>query len=378
MNYLAFLDTKPLYYDKIDLERMPRAWEQLRTHLRLPEIIHIVGTNGKGTTGRFLAQALHSAGYGVGHYISPHISRFNERIWIDGANVEDDALQRAYDRLMWWLEPETAEALSYFEFTTLMAAVLFEECDFAIMEAGLGGEHDATSVFPKRLTLVTPIGFDHQAFLGDTIEAIAGTKLRAMAAETILGLQPYPEVYAIAETIAETKGAKLFRAEMLVGRERKREISNQPYPAYLLENMLLADAALVRLGIDVDVRDFDAPLFGRLTPVAPNVLLDVGHNPMAAEAVARALKGQKRVIVYNSYADKDFPAVLKALAPIAKRVEVIAVDNARAVELSKLRKAIYGAGLFMKVFEGIDPDEEYLVFGSFSVAEAFLKYLGTE
>lgn len=378
MNYLTFLDGKPLYYDKIDLERMPRAWEQVRTHIRLPEIIHVIGTNGKGTTGRFLAQALHSSGLSVGHYISPHISRFNERIWIDGANAEDDVLQRAFDRLMWWLEPEIAETLSYFEFATLMAAVAFEACDYAVMEAGLGGEHDATAVFAKRMTLVTPIGMDHQAFLGDTIEEIAASKLRAMASETVLGIQPFAAVYAVAESIAEAKGAVLFRAEEVVDGERKREIANQPYPDYLLENMLLADAALVRLGIAVDVRDFDAPLFGRLSPVAPNVLLDVGHNPLAARAVAYALKGQKRVLVYNTYADKEFPAVLKALAPITKRVEIIAIEGERAVELSKLRKAVYGAGLFAQTFRGIDPEEEYLVFGSFAVAEAFLHYLEAE
>lgn len=378
MNYLTFLDGKPLYYDKIDLERMPRAWEQVRTHIRLPEIIHVIGTNGKGTTGRFLAQALHSSGLSVGHYISPHISRFNERIWIDGANAEDDVLQRAFDRLMWWLEPEIAETLSYFEFATLMAAVAFEACDYAVMEAGLGGEHDATAVFAKRMTLVTPIGMDHQAFLGDTIEEIAASKLRAMASETVLGIQPFAAVYTVAESVAEAKGAVLFRAEEVVDGERKREIANQPYPDYLLENMLLADAALVRLGIAVDVRDFDAPLFGRLSPVAPNVLLDVGHNPLAARAVAYALKGQKRVLVYNTYADKEFPAVLKALAPITKRVEIIAIEGERAVELSKLRKAVYGAGLFAQTFRGIDPEEEYLVFGSFAVAEAFLHYLEAE
>ena len=378
MNYLTFLDGKPLYYEKIDLERMPRAWEQVRTHIRLPEIIHVIGTNGKGTTGRFLAQALHSSGLSVGHYISPHISRFNERIWIDGVNAEDEVLQRAFDRLMWWLEPEMAETLSYFEFATLMAAVAFEACDYAVMEAGLGGEHDATAVFPKRMTLVTPIGMDHQAFLGDTIEEIAASKLRAMASETVLGIQPFAAVYAVAESIAEAKGAALFRAEALVGSERKREIANQPYPDYLLENMLLADAALTRLDIAVDVRDFDAPLFGRLSPVAPNVLLDVGHNPLAARAVAYALKGHKRVLVYNTYADKEFPAVLEALAPITKRVEIIAIEGERAVELSKLRKAVYGAGLFAQTFRGIDPEEEYLVFGSFAVAEAFLHYLEAE
>jgi len=124
--YTAFLDAKPLYYDKIDLERMPNAWKQVRAHLKMPEIIHVIGTNGKGTTGRFLASALLHAGHSVGHYTSPHILRFNERLWLNGSDASDEMLQQAFERVMHLLEPSMAEALSYFEFTTLMAAALYE------------------------------------------------------------------------------------------------------------------------------------------------------------------------------------------------------------------------------------------------------------
>lgn len=359
---------------------MPRAWRQIRHKVRLPKIIHLVGTNGKGTTGRFLASALRHAGYRVGHYSSPHILRFNERLWLDGSDADDDALQTAFERVMGWLDPATAEALSYFEFTTLMAAALFEPCDYVVMEAGLGGEHDATAVFDKVLTLVTPIGLDHQAFLGDTIEAIATTKLNAMSNRVILGIQPYSEVNAIASTIAAQKGAALYHCEALLDEDGiialQNVTKNRDLPHYLGENLMLAAAALTHLGIGFSEESFDAPLFGRLTKIAPNVWLDVGHNPLAAQAIAKALGGRKVTLVYNSYGDKDYRAILGALRKNIERVELIEVQHERAVSQTALHEALTSLGIPYTWFTDVQPDKAYLVFGSFSVAEAFLQHTG--
>ncbi|MDX1295380.1 MAG: bifunctional folylpolyglutamate synthase/dihydrofolate synthase, partial [Sulfurimonadaceae bacterium] len=123
MKLSEFLDAKPLYYDEIDYDRMPRTYEAIKEHLKLPKIIHLVGTNGKGTTGRFIANALFRNGMHVGHYTSPHILTFNERIWIDGANVDDATLETAHEALFALLGQERADALSYFEYTTLLAMV---------------------------------------------------------------------------------------------------------------------------------------------------------------------------------------------------------------------------------------------------------------
>ncbi len=379
-DYLSFLDSKPLYYDEIDYGRMPRAWEKIRHEVRLAPVIHLVGTNGKGTTGRFLASALKAAGYRVGHYTSPHILRFNERIWIDGADADDETLQKAFETVLGWLDADTAEALSYFEFTTLMAAAAFEGCDYIVMEAGLGGEYDATAVFEKRLSLFTPVDFDHQAFLGDTLEAIASTKLRAMGKEAVIGVQPHEAVYAVAEKIASEKGAKLHRAEALSGEDaiiRLRKIADRMrLPAYLEQNLLLAAAALECLNVPWDGASFDAPMFGRLTPVAPNVLLDVGHNVLAAEAIARTLSPKKFILVYNSYGDKDYEAILGRLKPVVERVELIALEHERAAAPGELVSALRRLDIPFGTFGGIDEKKEYLVFGSFSVAEAFIERTG--
>jgi dihydrofolate synthase / folylpolyglutamate synthase len=359
---------------------MPRAWARVKEHVRLPAIIHVIGTNGKGTTGRFLASALLHAGHSVGHYTSPHILRFNERLWLNGRDADDEALQEAFERVLHWLDGETAEALSYFEFTTLMAAALYEGCDYVVMEAGLGGEHDATAVFDKALTLVTPIDYDHLAFLGDTIEAIASTKLRAMAPTAILGRQPHPEVYGIAEAIAAQNGATLLRCETLLDQDGimalQKVTRRTQMPVYLQENLKLAIAALTWLKIPFAAESFGAPLFGRLTRVAPNVLLDVGHNVLAARAIAGELGTRKVTLVYNSYGDKDYAAILEALRDNIEAVELIRVESERAAPQAALKAALEALRIPYGAFEGIDAGKEYLVFGSFSVAEAFIKKTG--
>lgn len=359
---------------------MPRTWARIRHKVHLPEIIHLIGTNGKGTTGRFLASALFSAGYNVGHYTSPHILRFNERLWLNGQDADNATLQQAFEKVMAWLDREDADALSYFEFTTLMAVALYERCDYIVMEAGLGGEYDATAVFEKVLTLVTPIGVDHQAFLGNTIEAIATTKLNAMSKTVVLGLQSHEEVYAIAAEIAAQKGAKLFRCESVLDEDGiimvQKVTKNMDLPHYLGNNLMLAASALQVLGVAFDADSFSAPLFGRMSQIAPNVWLDVGHNLLAAQAIAQTLGERKVTLVYNSYGDKDYIAILEVLRGNIERVELIDVTSERLASRRALEEALNSLQLPYGEFSGLASEREYLVFGSFSVAEAFLQQTG--
>ena len=139
MDLVSFLEHKPLFYDVIDYERMPKTYARIAHHFTLPQILHVVGTNGKGSTGRFLAQMLLSHGHRVGHYTSPHILCFNERIWMDGKDADDALLQENHLALHALLTPAEASALSYFEYTTLLAMLIFSKrCDYVVLEAGLG------------------------------------------------------------------------------------------------------------------------------------------------------------------------------------------------------------------------------------------------
>ena len=159
-NLEEFLKYKTLYYDKIDFSFVKSSWDKLSTKIKLPFVIHIVGTNGKGSTGRFLAHYLHKIDFKVLHYSSPHIMKFNERIWINGNDVSDENLELAHKFLQDLFEIELLEKLTYFEYTTLLAFYLSKDFDYLVLEEGLGGEFDATNVVENNLSLITTIGLD--------------------------------------------------------------------------------------------------------------------------------------------------------------------------------------------------------------------------
>lgn len=378
MNLELFLSSKPLFYDVIDLERFPTAFDHIAHHFKLPKIIHLVGTNGKGSTGRFLATALHRSGKKTGHYTSPHILHFNERIWIDGVDISDTKLEDAHQKLYSLLPKDIADSLSYFEYTTLLALVAYEGCEYVVLEAGLGGEFDATNVFDKVLSIFTPIDFDHRAFLGDTIASIAGTKLRSMQTKALMGKQPYMETKIIARQIATQKSCALLCIDGMATEAIKVNASTlalkNNLSDYLRDNLELAMAAFEILGYDATTELFDQEvLFGRLTKIRENITLDVGHNVLAAKAIAEAFTGQKITLIYNTYADKEYREILSLLSPIVAKVEIIEVDEGRIVEKDLLESALQELEIAYSMFETIDDNKEYLVFGSFSVAEEFLK-----
>ncbi|AFL68971.1 bifunctional folylpolyglutamate synthase/dihydrofolate synthase [Sulfurospirillum barnesii] len=375
----AFLDTKPLYYDVIDYERMPKAYESIRSFLNLPKIIHIVGTNGKGTTGRFLATMLHENGLHVGHYTSPHILKFNERIWLDGHDVKDHVLEAAHQTLLSYLAPDVAAALSYFEYTTFLAMVIFsKQCDYVVLEAGLGGEYDATNVFPKVLSIVTPIGLDHQAFLGEDIEAIAQTKINSVCNEMVLAKQYAPEVALIAHKRSKLCGYSVYEVEKFFDEksllDRENDVTFGALPVFLKENFKTAYCALRVLGYDsISTLKVETVLKGRCQKILPNVTIDVGHNSMAAEALVQRFAGKKICLVYNSYKDKDFVAILTLLKPIIDVLFLIDIQSPRAALKQDIEVVAHTLGIDCAPFYGIEEGKEYLVFGSFSVVEAFLR-----
>jgi dihydrofolate synthase/folylpolyglutamate synthase len=376
-NFVEFIANKPLYYKEIDHKRIHKAYAQLLPHIQKPLVIHLVGTNGKGSTGRIMATLLHSFGYRVGHFSSPHILKFNERIWIEGEDIGDGALEVAHARLYGILGEVVCEGLSYFEYTTLLALVAMEELNIIVLEAGLGGEFDATNVVSKELSVVTPIGIDHQAFLGETIELIATTKLNSMERRVLLGLQPNQEVYRIAKHIASEKKAQLYRAD--VADEKVLALTQElGWSHYLYENALLAISALKILNLSYDIKHLlSVKLFGRFYPLASNVIIDVGHNLLATEVIAKALEerfGENQVVlVYNALDDKDYGAILKRLKQHIKRVEIIPIETNRVVDVTILQDKLQKLMIKYREFKTINKYENYLVFGSFFVVEAFIK-----
>ena len=167
----------PKYID-LSLERLEKLLKKLGDpHLDLPKTIHIAGTNGKGSTQSFIRNILVSNGYTCDAYISPHLTKFNERIILNNKNIGNKKL---YETLKFVKKINNNNPITFFEITTAAALVLFQKTnsDFLILETGLGGRLDATNIIPKKFcSIITPISYDHEEYLGNTIQKITKEKL---------------------------------------------------------------------------------------------------------------------------------------------------------------------------------------------------------
>ncbi len=354
-----FLRDKEEYRKEFEFSTVQRAYALLRPHLKKQRTIHIVGTNGKGSTGRALAHMLRQSGKSVGHFSSPHIMSFHERIWINGEDANDAALERAHEKLLGILSG-LEEKLSYFEYATLLALTACNGCEFMVLEAGMGGEFDATNVAPKEISVLTPVGLDHQEFLGESVEEIAKTKLRSCDNTLVVAKQPCTEVYAVADAMFENYRRVQPREDFFMG-------------GYLGENIQTAVEVLRLLGIAYDSALLEGfELFGRNYRFADNITLDVGHNPLAAQVLSKQLPAGT-ILVYNALADKDIKGVLTQLRPGLKRVEIIPIRTPRAAAREDIEAVCAALGIPCGGYEGIKRGEHYLVFGSFFTVESFVR-----
>ncbi len=370
-----FLLTKELFYKDIDYDYFPTLWKKIESEFQLPKIVHIVGTNGKGSTGRFLAWYLYQAGYRVGHYSSPHILDFSERIWIDGSDASKAILESAHQNLYKKLDKEDIERLSYFEYTTLLAIEVYQDVEYVVLEAGLGGEFDATNVFKKLFSLITPISKDHESFLGSSLKEIATTKLKSVSTYAILANQK-EEIYKVANHL----GIKWQKSdELFTPKEREdiREfIKNNHFASYLEENLMLALSGVKKLELEYDLKFLkDVKLRGRFEKIAKNITIDVGHNLLAATAIKSELKGKKITLIYNTYKDKDYKKILNFLKENIEEVLIIDVENDRILKREVLEDFLTSINIKHRAYKNsiLETSKEYLVFGSFVVVEKFLK-----
>ena len=366
-----FLNHKTMYYDKIDFSIIEQSWKILESYITKPFVIHLVGTNGKGSTGRFLAHYLNKIGKKTLHYSSPHIKKFNERIWINGVDISDEQLEISHKKLQEILSIELLEKLTYFEYTTLLALYNSNAMDYLVLEAGLGGEFDATSVIINDLSLITTIDLDHMNFLGNTIKEIALTKMRACKKNMIIGHQIHDEVYAHANFLQKENNLNVFKINDFDINFDKSKLN---FAAYLLQNLDLCLCTLRYLKIDIDMKIFESLILkGRCEKFSNNVTLDVGHNPLAAKALKDIFRNEKIILVYNSYADKDYKKVLEILKPIIKEVQIVSINDKRMVEKESLIKVCKNYNIMVGEFKKIEDENKYLVFGSFLVVERFLE-----
>ncbi len=377
-----FLAKKSINYKKIDTFMAFRMFEKYKSKLSLKPVIHIVGTNGKGSTGRFLAQLLEGLNFKVGHYTSPHILSFNERFYLNKNTASDELLGVAHNELE-SIFKEDLQKLSYFEYATFLAAVLFKDCDFILLEAGLGGEYDATSVFERSLSIFTKIGYDHMQILGQKLEEIARTKLKTMAKTALMSKEQDELVLNLARKIALLKDADLKFSEDFKDANLKKEFEiyakTFALPEFLKHNLKLAlNACLLLTSKEESLKALKGlkslNLAGRCQKIKENLFIDVGHNEMAALALREHFKGQKITLVYNSFLDKEIFKILQILKPIIDIIKIYEYESEQRESANALIFSVAKElGVRCELFKKIDSKETTLVFGSFILVEKFLK-----
>ena len=334
--------------------------------------IHIAGTNGKTTTSRMIDALMHTLGYRTGRFTSPHLESFTERISLNGEPISPEGMIAAYNDIALYLDlvdSKQPHPISFFEAITALAFVAFAEfpVDIGIIEAGMGGEWDATNVVQSQVSVITPIGLDHMEYLGETIEEIALTKSGIIKHEShvVLAAQPAEAATVLtAKIIAESaiphrEGVEfsVARRDLAVGGQvlaingihrEYTDIFLPLYGAHQASNAAVALAAVeafagVRLDEDLVRQAFasvESP--GRIEVLHrdPTVIVDAAHNPHGASALARTLQTEfdfESIFgVLAILGEKDVYGVLLELEPVIDRLVVTQNSSPRALPVDAL------------------------------------------
>jgi len=365
----------------LTLDRVDEVYRRLYPNGAPFKVISIAGTNGKGSTGELIASIYNNANYRVGKYSSPHISKFNERYSINGADVEDAPLLEAFVRV----EQQRRETkLTYFEFGTLIAIELFAraEVDIAVMEVGLGGRLDAVNILEPDVAIVTSISIDHTAWLGDNIEDIGREKIGIARAgiPCILGMAQPPQ--SIEQRCAElgVDSLKLgvdFHAIENIEQEETSTWSWQsadhriteldlPFgqAGHQLSNAALAVQAVYSFAELLPVTDTtirqaisSAEVKGRCQVVSrsPLIVLDVAHNVDSVAGLANFIAGLRVngnvKAVCGMLADKQITETLLQLTDLVDEWYFATIDNSRAATASEIAANLQKA-LTLRAIEG--------------------------
>lgn len=362
---------------QLGLDRMRAACARAGHPERAFDVVHVAGTNGKGSTAAMVEAVARAAGLRTGLYTSPHLCRFAERIRIDGESIGDDDLVRALEEAI-ALGPD----LSFFETATLAAFLAFRAhaVDLAVVEVGIGGRFDATNVVERpRVTAITRVAFDHMDRLGNTLEDIAREKAGIAKPGCPLVVGPLPEgPMRVVENVARSVGAPIVRvAERPEALPAERALRG----AYQGHNAAVARTIAAQLDFD------DAAIarglstarwpgrFERIDRPDGPYLLDGAHNPDGARALAASLDGARALaaspgdartppprlgsdgadtdgadaasctLVFGAMADKAWPEVLDILAPLTTRRVYVAPKGRSAAPLDELARRHPGIGV---------------------------------
>ena len=399
----------------LTLDRMHRLLAALdHPERRIPPVIHIAGTNGKGSTQAMIRAGLEVAGQRVHAYTSPHLARFHERIRIAGALISEPLLAALLDECV---TANGSEPITFFEITTCAAFLAFARtpADWTLLEVGLGGRLDATNVIDNpRLTIITPVSLDHQQYLGETVAEIAGEKAGILKRRVpcIVGPQTEEGLAAIEARAARLGAPLLIHGQHWhIGEDRGRMIyqddtglldlplPNLPGP-HQIQNAGAAIAALRHLGFEAEVCEAAVTQAvwparmqrlrqGPLVAAAPKaeLWLDGGHNPAGGEALAATLaRLPKRPthLICGMLNTKDIGGYLRPLARHADSLTAVSIPGEKnTLPAEETQAAARAAGLSATTADSVpdavrrisasDPQARILICGSLYLAGQVLR-----
>lgn len=353
MTYAESIDwlfSTQMFGIKLGLEGPRRL---LKEYLAFPAkgvtVIHVAGTNGKGSTCAMIDSIARACGRRTGLFTSPHLIDYRERIQVSGQQIPEDICADGLTELRAICERLETHP-TFFEITLALAMRWFREreCELIILETGMGGRLDATTAVPADVAVITPIGLDHTQWLGETLEAVAGEKAGIIVPQkpVVSSPQEEPAVKVLEKEANEHRSPLTFVAEPLRGYGIALPGEHQAW------NAALAVEALHQAGIALS---FDTIQYGLNSVRWPGrfevieqgnlrIVLDGAHNPHSAEVLAATWKSSfpetKPALVFSAVSSKDIAGILRPIAPLASRIFICPVDTPRATPVEEIAAAL--------------------------------------
>jgi len=356
---------------KLGLERIGILAEKLGNPQKNYKVIHIAGTNGKGSVCKYSASILATSGYSVGVYTSPHLQRFSERITVDNEEIADDDIVSLIKKIKPIVE-KMSDKPTYFEITTTMAFQYFSDkkIDFAVIEVGLGGKYDATNIVDPMVSVITNISLEHTDILGKTIKDIALQKAGIIKDDVAVVTSAKDDALKVIKEVSKEKNSQVYIIDEKSWKRLYSDTKGQEFTIkgdltdysvktsmlgkYQGENIALSIVSVENLqtkGVyipETSIIDGIAKATnpGRLEVIRhkPLILLDGAHNPGGMQTLRAALDDdfdyEKLILVLGILADKDIGSMLSTIVPAADTIVVTKSHNSRACEPSKLKEMI--------------------------------------
>lgn len=397
----------PKLHPKNDLSYIRRILKQLNNPQDNVKTIHVTGTNGKGSTSYYLSNLLQKAGQKTGLFVSPYIYEFNERIQLNGKNISNNDLIKIANEIETVIEilkkDDPNFSLVTFEYEVALAFQFFvqENCDYAVIEVGIGGEHDKTNVIIPEVSVITTIGLDHEKIIGPTLKDIAEEKSGVIKSNKPVVLGNVPQnVLEILLNKAQSENSKSF----LLGRDFQIKImpdvieyqdSKNLYnfalrPLVEAYDIGVAVQAIQLLQLDLDRKKIEEAINETYIPgrydviqTSPEIIVDGAHNLQAMENLLNLVRKKKKGQIYvllGMMKDKDLGPVTKLFKD--EKVTLTRIDYPRAARLEDFPKEAQKEFEYKENFEEaytslknkLQADDMLLVTGSFYLVGAVLNY----